>query len=144
VVLVFPEWHTLGWCVAPGIINKAAPLKQFSQADADWEIMIVASEDDVGKYTSLELEGSGYPHISYFDDTNNDLLYTYQDASGWHTEIADGFLYGHKDVAGWHDEIVTAISVEYIIGQYSSLALDDQDYPHISYFHNSDKELKYA
>lgn len=156
------------------IASQAAPLKQPGRADADWEFEIVDSGREVGKYTSLVLDGSDHPHISYQDDTNNDLMYAYKDAAGWHTEIADGFLwnghislaldraeyphmsyygssykglkYAHKDGAGWHDEVVTAISVEYLIGAYSSLALDQADYPHISYYkeYNYRGYLQYA
>ena len=160
--------------LASKLTSQAAPLKRPSQAGSDWEIEIVDNDGDVGKYTSIELDGSGNPHISYFDDTNNDLKYAYLDASGWHTETADsGYVYGHtslaldgseyphisyygslykglkyayKDAAGWHDETVTAISAEYLIGKYSSLALDTDGYPHISYYQECNYRgyLKYA
>jgi hypothetical protein len=150
--------------------SQAAP----SQVDSDWEIETVDSGGNVGKYTSLQLDSSGYPHISYFNDDSNDLMYAYLNASGWHTETADsGYVYGytslaldgsdyprasyygslykglkyaHKDAEGWHEETVTAVSVEYLIGKYSSLALDAEGYPHISYYkeYNYRGYLQYA
>jgi hypothetical protein len=37
----------------------------------------VDSEAGVGRYSSLALNGAGYPHISYFDETNYHLLYAW-------------------------------------------------------------------
>jgi len=164
IVLVL-AWLLLA--LTGGFSSRAAPPKQPLKADSDWKIETVDSGQDVGQYTSLELDGSGYPHIGYFDDTNNDAMYAYLDASGWHTETADsgtvygytalaldsaryphisyygssykGLKYAYKDNAGWHEETVNAVSVQYLIGKYSSLALDSAGYPHISYY----KEYSY-
>jgi len=54
-----------------------------------WHAETVDSEGDVGQYTSLGLDGNGYPHISYCDWSNRYLKYAYQDASGWHIQTVD-------------------------------------------------------
>jgi len=126
-----------------------------------WQIEIVDSAG--GVYTSLALDGDGYPHISYCH--SDDLRYAYQDAYGWHVEIVDSegscddstslaldqdgyphvsyyddtnndLKYAYQDTSGWHIETVDSD------GRDTSLALDGDGYPHISY-HGSD-DLKYA
>ena len=94
------------------------------QLDASgWHVETVDSREYVGLYTSLALDGSGYPHISYFDFTNGDLRYAYRDASGWHIQTVDS----------WRR-----------VGLYTSLALDEDGYPHISYYDDTNGDLKYA
>ena len=137
---------------------------------SDWDIETVDSEGWVGYYTSMSLDGDGYPHISYRDSwPNNDLKYAYQDASGWHIETVDsegnvGVLtsvtldeggyphisyfannelkYAYRDASGWHIE---AVESEGRVGYYTSLSLDGGGYPHISYYDfYPNYDLKYA
>jgi hypothetical protein len=81
----------------------------------EWHIETVDTAGWVGKCTSLALDGSGYPHISYLDDTNGDLKYAYRDASGWHLM-----------------KVGTGVMEPF--GGHGSLALGTDGLPHASYF----------
>jgi hypothetical protein len=94
----------------------------------EWVIESVDSGDDPtsNTSTSLMLDSSGNPHISYclMDFYPDKLKYAYWNGSDWITETVDTEGYN---------------------GEGSSLVLDSSDNPHISY-HESDPnyDLKYA
>ena len=46
--------------------------------EAEW-IKVTVDSGDVGWYTSLALDGSDNPRISYHEGTSEDLLYTWCD-----------------------------------------------------------------
>jgi hypothetical protein len=72
------------------IFSLAATVHVAAQPGAGtWNITTVDSAGNVGLYTSIALDGNGYPHISYYDSTHEYLKYAYKDASGWHTEVVD-------------------------------------------------------
>ncbi len=100
------------------------------QDTSGWHVHTVDSEGYVGYYTSLAIDANGYPHISYHDSETSpysadpeDLMYAYQDASGWHIHTVDSEGY---------------------VGRYTSLALDGEGCPHISYHDDTNGDLKYA
>ena len=140
---------------AEGRLQKTAQAAGKPPRKNPWVFEVVDSTGIVGGYSSLELDAAGYPHVSYYDSTNDDLKYAYQDAGGWHIETVDtqgggntslrldnqGYAhilytfgavvkYAYQDASGWHIESVTAS------GKSISLALDGFGAPHIAYLYS--------
>jgi len=94
-------------------------LKYAYKDTAGWHIETADADGKAGEYSSIALDANGNPHISYYASYNSsnqyiaDLKYAYKDGSGWHTETVD--TYGFT-------------------GRYTSIAIDSNGYPHISYF----------
>ncbi len=135
---------------------------------ADWTIEIVDSGGNVGLHTSITLDASGYPHISYAARPTG-LKYAYKDIAGWHTVVViDGFVcyttsialdgggyphiayyditngdlkYAYKDIFGWHFETVENVGQ---VGIFCSLVLDAGGYPHITYMDQTTNNYDYA
>jgi len=93
------------------------------QASLVWVPETVDSPGDVGWYTSIALDSSDNPHISYFDETNSDLKYARWNGTDWITETVDS---------------------DGQVGTHTSITLDSSDNPHISYFDGTNMDLKYA
>jgi len=89
-----------------------------------WVCEIVETNDyGPGYFSCLVLDANGYSHIAYMDDGTVD--YAYMDASGWHLEVA-------------------ATSTGYQQYQWISMALDSEEYPHISFHKWIGAELMYT
>ncbi|MCE5324382.1 Ig-like domain-containing protein [bacterium] len=97
-----------------------------------WTIKTVDFSSYVGAYVSLALDSAGKPRISYYDEWNGNLKYAEGDAATNPTftvmTVDDG-----KD----GDD-------DYDVGQFSSLKLDSNGLPRISYYDATDNVLKYA
>ncbi len=94
-----------------------------------WFTYTLDDVGEVGKYTSLAINASNIPYISYYDETNGDLKLKYQTPFHiWAPSVT-------VDAGGPLNEDV---------GWYTSIALDNQGNPHISYYDYTNGDLKYA
>ena len=110
---------------------------------------------------SMVLDVDGYAHV-----VHSACEYSYQDASGWHSEFvgsgafcdlaldSSGYphisyyasgvqrdlKYAYKNVGGWHD---LTLDTAGDVGLYTSIALDASNGVHISYYNISNRELEY-
>lgn len=136
----------------------------------NWHIETVDGNSGGVYGTSLVLDEVGQPHISYYNVNNEDLKYAWHDGTAWHIETVDpgnvdshtslaldrkglphicysvhypdhGLKYAWHDGTEWHIETVDSAG---IVGRYASLALDEMDQPHISYYDRTNNDLKYA
>jgi hypothetical protein len=95
----------------------------------NWDIQSVDIYGRVGLYTSIVLDDMGNPHISYCDYTKKNLKYAFFDGSSWDKTTVDN----SGDICVF----------EYF-GDTTSIALDSNNYPHISYCDFENYNLKYA
>ncbi|UCH50423.1 MAG: hypothetical protein JSV54_05210 [Chloroflexota bacterium] len=118
------------------LASLLAPLPTIpAKADPGWEIQIIDSAANVraGESSSIALDSSGNPHISY----------TYVNTTFW----AGDLKYASYNGTHWNTETVVDSDPSYLI--YStSLALDSSDQPHISFYESdqvhSEGSFKYA
>lgn len=136
-----------------------------------WDVQVLDPAGRTGRYTSLELDHSGHPRISYLDSEELELSYAVRDDAGWTItavpndygmgrfgsmalDVGDnphfasfaqdpygGLAYAHWDGAGWRSELVDP---EEDAGWSTSIAVDNAGHPHISYTEEGDGVLRYA
>lgn len=119
-IMVSTRRSVLRWL---GLLVFCACVAPTSPVCAVWFVQTVDSGGVVGQYTSIALDSRGSPHISYFDDSNDDLRYAYWNGSAWVIQTVD--------------------NVE-SVGLHTSLKLDSFGNPHIAYYDYANRDLKYA
>jgi len=135
-----------------------------------WRIETVDVSGGMLPYTSIAVDSTSYPRISY---SNTNLKYTWSEIVGddinftWHTETVDNNVgvctslaiggddiprisyydtsgddleYAYKN-GSWNTETVESSGD---VGEYNSIAVDSANKPHISYYDASGDDLKYA
>ena len=89
------------------------------------EITTVDSAGNVGEFTSIAIGDSGNPVISYHDGTNADL------------KVA-----ACTSVGCTGDVHIFTVDSTGDVGEYTSIAIEANGYPVISYYHRSNGDLK--
>jgi MYXO-CTERM domain-containing protein len=102
---------------------------KYAVRDGAWSIETIDSVDWVGDHTSLALDSSGSPHISYFFFKNRE-----------ETEFGS-LRYAHRVGSDW---VIESVDEDGVVGHFTSIALDANGAPHISYRDDTNKTLKYA
>ncbi len=135
-----------------------------------WHRETVDDSRGVGSYASLVLDHADRPHISYLDGINGDLKYARYDGVSWNIETVDsgggstslaldgadrphisyclygsyhcnGLKYAHYDGTRWITELVDGSER---VGYGSSLAVDQDGHPMISYLDEKNYDLRFA
>lgn len=95
--------------------------------EANWTSVIVDGTGNAGRFASLALDDGGRLHISYYDDTNADLMYA-TCAAACTTE------------GGWQ---TAGLDQNGQVGQYTSIAVDGTGRVAVAYQGQDDMDLRY-
>ncbi|MBI2426376.1 MAG: hypothetical protein HYV34_00885 [Candidatus Kerfeldbacteria bacterium] len=101
------------------------------RTDGTWELRAIDYSARVGWYTSIDVDSTNTPAISYYDITNGNLKYARKQGTG--ANCANGL---------WKCETVDSSLNN--VGRYTSLEFDSNNVPHISYQDGTYANLKYA
>lgn len=102
-------------------------LKHAYYTGTNWNTEIVDSEGDVGWYTSIAIDAADNIHISYCDHTNKNLKYALFKDNSWNIQTVD-----------------IGMALQMTTGYFTSIALDSNNLPHISYCDFGKRYLRYA
>lgn len=140
-----------------------------------WNSEVVDNNPEVGSFASLAVDQSGNPHIAYYDATNGTLKYATKFYGTWFISTLDtptmmttgsgeartpiDPLVGpdipvskpwlNEEFVSDSSSLLAASGATRGVGQYTSIAIDSQNRPHISYYQfdledRNYNHLKYA
>jgi len=101
-------------------------LKYATIKNGAWVKETVETEGTIGTYTSIALDSSGNPQISYRDETGGLLKHA-----------------SKRDGSTWFIENIS-LGTSQTIGKFTSLAIDSQNFAHISCNNHDTGEFDYA
>ena len=111
----------------PHIVYKGYSNLKYARWDGEsWAIQTV--DENTVQHASMVLDSDGHPHIGYYDYDTKDLKYAWWNGTDWEIQTVEDLV-----AVGWT----------------TSIAVDSQDRPHISYVFwrtqvNSTGDLRYA
>jgi len=97
---------------------------------SNWSTITIDNAVDVGDYSSIAIDSQDNLHISYHDFNNDRLKYATCTSTVDCTQSIN-----------WEISIVDGTSN---VGEFSSIATDENDNVHISYYDSNNEDLKYA
>ncbi len=92
---------------------------------SNWHKKYIQEGYDVGRYSSIVIDASGCPHISYHNSFT----------------VTGGLMYARVIGDEWH---VMSVDNGLNMGQYTSIELDSEGEPHVSYLDGGREFLRYA
>ncbi|MCU0610715.1 MAG: hypothetical protein MUE60_02870, partial [Candidatus Eisenbacteria bacterium] len=96
-----------------------------SEDPTGWHFQIVDSEGDVGRWTSLALDSSYHPHISYYDHGSGDLRYARLAPTGDESLTEEPTVYSLLSVSP--NPFGTSTTVSYTLRRPGAFLLDAYD-----------------
>jgi hypothetical protein len=116
------------------VCDRSASTNGNCDQTGDWSTTTVDSAGQVGEYTSIAVDSNGDPMISYYDGSTQDLKFAVCDLSG--------STNGNCDQTG--DWSAATVDSAGMVGMYTSIAVDANGDPMISYHDGSTQDLKFA
>jgi hypothetical protein len=155
----------------PHILYSCSDTLKYTYFDGDQWHRSIADDNAGSHFCSLDLDVSGYSHLSYLDEPTQCIVYGVGEAPLWEFEVVDStstlalypslavdtfsmphisFIdrdpdcvkYAIRNVSGWQIEIVDSLVYT---GWLTSLALSSSAQPNVAYLHQGyQQELKMA
>ncbi len=105
-----------------------------------WGNETVSGVGDVGEYSSLAIDSNNTPHVAYYNRSNSSLEYAVL-RNTTATVPAPGGGTNTITIPIWFTETVDNNGD---VGRYASIAVGQNDNPHIAYWDFPSRNLKYA